>query len=275
MILFEKLSVTLPQNHINSFIIFNIIRYMESIKNRTSIRKYAQKEVSEELLNQLLAEAERTPTMGNLQLYSVVVTRSEEGKKALAPAHFNQPMVTSAPVVLTICADYRRTTLWAENRKGTPGYDNILSFMNAATDALLFTQTFTNLAEEAGLGTCFLGTTVYMPKMIIDTLKLPKLVMPVATLTIGWPAETPSQSDRLPLRSIVHQEHFEDYTPEKIDDFYAEKEALEENKEFVRINHVVTLAQVFTDIRYTKKDCEAMSEGFIEALKQQGFLSHI
>ena len=162
---------------------------MESIKNRTSIRKYADKEVTDELLNQLLEEAMRTPTMGNLQLYSVVVTRSEEGKKALAPAHFNQPMVTGAPVVLTICADYRRTTLWAENRKGTPGYDNILSFMNAATDALLFTQTFTNLAEEAGLGTCFLGTTVYMPKMIIDTLKLPKLVMPVATLTIGWPAE--------------------------------------------------------------------------------------
>lgn len=137
---------------------------MESIKKRTSIRKYADREVTDELLNRLLEEAMRTPTMGNLQLYSVVVTRSEEGKKALAPAHFNQPMVTGAPVVLTICADYRRTTLWAENRKGTPGYDNILSFMNAATDALLFTQTFTNLAEETGLGTCFLGTTVYMPK---------------------------------------------------------------------------------------------------------------
>lgn len=246
---------------------------MKSIENRTSIRKYSDREVTDELLNRLLEEAERTPTMGNLQLYSVVVTRSEEGKNALAPAHFNQPMVTGAPVVLTICADYRRTTAWAENRQATPGYDNILSFMNAATDALLFTQTFTNLAEEAGLGTCFLGTTVYMPKMIIDTLKLPKLVMPVATLTLGWPDEHPAQSERLPLRSIVHQETFADYTPEKIDDFYAEKEALEANKEFVRINNKQTLAQVFTDIRYTKKDCEVMSEGFMEALKLQGFLS--
>ncbi len=245
---------------------------MESIKNRTSIRKYSNRAVSDELLNQLLEEAERTPTMGNLQLYSVVVTRSEEGKKALAPAHFNQPMVTGAPIVLTICADYRRTTIWAENRKANPGYDNILSFMNAATDALLFTQTFTNLAEEAGLGTCFLGTTVYNPKLIIATLKLPKLVMPVATITLGWPDEQPVQSDRLPLRSIIHQETFSDYTTEKIDDFYAEKETLEENKEFVRINNKETLAQVFTDIRYTKKDCEAMSEGFLEALKQQGFL---
>ena len=246
---------------------------MKSIQNRTSIRKYSSREVSDELLNRLLEEAERTPTMGNLQLYSVVITRSEEGKKALAPAHFNQPMVTGAPVVLTICADYRRTTLWAENRKAHPGYDNILSFMNAATDALLFTQTFCNLAEEEGLGTCFLGTTVYMPKMIIDTLKLPKLVMPVATITLGWPDEQPALSERLPLRSIIHQETFDDYTPEKINDFYAEKENLEVNKEFVRINNVETLAQVFTDIRYTKKDCEAMSTGFLEALKEQGFLS--
>lgn len=245
---------------------------MESIKNRTSIRKYSDREVSEELLNQLLEEAERTQTMGNLQLYSVVVTRSEDGKKALAPAHFNQPMVTGAPVVLTICADYRRTTLWAENRKATPGYDNILSFMNAATDALLFTQTFCNLAEEKGLGICFLGTTVYMPQLIIDTLKLPKLVMPVATITLGWPDEHPAQSDRLPLHAIVHQESYDDYTPAKIDECYAEKENLEENKEFARINNKETLAQVFTDIRYTKKDCEAMSIGFLEALKHQGFL---
>lgn len=245
---------------------------MKSIQNRTSIRKYSSREVSDELLNRLLEEAERTPTMGNLQLYSVVITRSEEGKKALAPAHFNQPMVTGAPVMLTICADYRRTTLWAENRKAHPGYDNILSFMNAATDALLFTQTFCNLAEEEGLGTCFLGTTVYMPKMIIDTLKLPKLVMPVATITLGWPDEQPALSERLPLRSIIHQEAYEDYTPEKIDDFYEEKENLEVNKEFVHINNVETLAQVFTDIRYTKKDCETLSKGLLDALKNQGFL---
>lgn len=246
---------------------------MRSIKNRTSIRKYSKRDVSDELLNRLIEEAERTPTMGNLQLYSIVITRSEEMKKALAPAHFNQPMVLQAPVVLTICADFHRTSLWAENRKAVPGYDNFLSFINAATDALLFTQTFCNLAEEEGLGTCFLGTTVYMPQMIIDVLQLPQLVMPVATITLGWPDEHPTLSDRLPLRAMIHQETYQDYTPEKIDDFYQEKEALEENQHFVEINHKETLAQVFTDIRYTKKDNETMSEGFIKALKHQGFLT--
>ena len=245
---------------------------MKSLKERKTIRKYAVKDVSDDLLNSLLEEAERTQTMGNLQLYSVVVTRSAEMKAKLAPAHFNQPMVEGAPVVLTFCADFRRTTAWAESRNATPGYDNFLSFMNAATDALLYCQTFCNIAEEQGLGACFLGTTVYMPQMIIDTLKLPKLVMPVATITLGWPDENPPQSDRLPLKAILHEETYTDYTPESINEFYSEKESLPENKHFVEINNKETLAQVFTDCRYTKKDNEAMSAGMIEALKKQGFL---
>jgi FMN reductase [NAD(P)H] len=245
---------------------------MESFNQRKSIRKYSDKAVRDELLNQLLQEAERTPTMGNLQLYSIIITRSKEGKEALSPAHFDQPMVMGAPVVLTICADFRRTTLWAKQRKANPGYDNFLSFINASADALLYTQTFCNLAEEKGLGTCFLGTTFYSPQQIIDALQLPKLVFPVATITLGWPAEDPEQSDRLPLKAIVHEEHYKDYTPQMIDRFYAEKENTEENRHFVEINKKETLAQVYTDIRYTKKDNVPLSKGLIEALRHQGFL---
>lgn len=245
---------------------------MKSINTRKTIRKYSAKPVTDELLNRLLDEAMRTQTMGNLQLYSVVVTRSEEMKKKLAPAHFNQPMVTQASVVLTICADFNRTTKWADCRKGNPGYDNILSFLNAATDALLYTQTFCNLADEEGLGYCFLGTTVYNPQSIIDTLHLPKLVMPVATITLGWPDENPPFTDRLPLESIVHNETYTDYTPELIDKYYTEKEELPENKEFIKINNKETLAQIFTDIRYTKKDNEAMSATMLDTLKRQGFI---
>ena len=245
---------------------------MESINRRRSIRKYSDKEVSGELLTRLLKEAERTQTMGNLQLYSVIVTRSEEKKRQLAPAHFNQPMVTGAPVVLTFCADFRRTTRWAKGRKATPGYDNFISFINAASDTLLYTQTFCNLADEEGLGYCYLGTTIYMPQQIIEVLQLPRLVMPVATITLGWPDENPPLSDRLPIEAIVHDETYNDYTADRIDRFYTEKESLPENQEFVRINNKETLAQVFTDIRYTKKDNEAMSATLIDVLKRQGFM---
>ena len=242
---------------------------MDKINTRKTIRKYSRMDVADNLLRSLLEKAERTPTMGNLQLYSVVVTRKAEMKAKLAPAHFNQPMVTEAPVVLTFCADFRRTTLWAENRKATPGYDNFLSFLNAATDALLYCQTFCNLAEEEGLGTCFLGTTIYNPKIIIDVLQLPRLVMPVATITLGWPDEAPALTDRLPIDSIIHNETYEDYTPDRIDTFYLPKEELDENKHFVEINNKETLAQVFTDLRYTKEANEAISKVLLETLKEQ------
>lgn len=247
---------------------------MESLKHRTSIRKYSSKEVPSQLIKALLENAERTPTMGNLQLYSVIITRDKAIKKLLSPPHFNQPMVQNAPVVLTFCADYRRTSLWATQRQAQPGYNNFLSFLNAATDALLYCQTFCNIAEEAGLGTCFLGTTIYSPQPIIDILKLPQLVFPVATITLGWPDEAPALTDRLPIESIVHEETYRDYTPELINKFYAPKEALPENQHFVEINNKQTLAQVITDIRYTREANEAMSKGLLEALYRQGFLSY-
>ncbi len=245
---------------------------MKNLDTRTSIRKYSSREVDNDLLVRLLTQSERTQTMGNLQLYSVVITRDAAMKQKLAPAHFNQPMVTQAPVVLTFCADFRRTSRWAECRQAEPGYDNFLSFINAATDALLYCQTFCNLADEEGLGYCYLGTTVYMPQLIIDTLQLPRLVMPVATITLGWPDEQPAQSDRLPIDAIIHDETYHDYQAADIDQLYAEKENLPENKHFVSINNKQTLAQVFTDIRYTRRDNEAMSATLLDALRHQGFL---
>ena len=245
---------------------------LEQLKTRKTVRRYKNSTVDDALLRQLLEAAGRTQTMGNLQLYSVVVTRDEEKKQLLSPAHFGQPMVTQAPVVLTICADFNRTSQWCRCRKAEPGYDNFLSFINAASDALLYAQTLSSLAEEAGLGVCYLGTTVYSPQTIIDVLKLPKLVMPVATLTLGWPDEEPALSDRLPVEAFVHTETYTDYTPASIDKFYLEKESLPENQHFVEINKKETLAQVFAEIRYTKRDNEALSKNFLEVLQRQGFM---
>lgn len=244
---------------------------MDCIKNRRTIRKYKVDEIPSCLLNELLEEAFRASTMGNMQLYSVVITRDPERKAKLAPAHFNQPMVTGAPVVLTFCADFNRFSKWCKCRQAEPGYDNPISFLNAASDALLVTQNFCTLAEAHGLGICYLGTTIYNPDKIIELLQLPELVMPVATITVGYPDEVPAQPERLPLDGLLHEEVYSDYSPEDIDRIYKEKEAMPENQHFVTINGKETLAQVFTDIRYKKADNEYMSEVLKRTLKQQKF----
>lgn len=244
-----------------------------TISQRKTIRKYKATDVDKSLVHSLLETAARAATMGNMQLYSVIETRSAEGKAALAPLHFNQPMVMGAPVVLTFVADFRRFTRWCDLSDADAGYDNMLSFMNAATDTLLFCQNFCTLAEEAGLGTCFLGTTLYNPKGVIAALNLPALTFPVATITVGWPDEDPAQPDRLDIGSLIHEDTYNDADDDAIRNIYAYKESLEENRRFVEINGKQNLAQVFTDCRYTRKDNEAMSAGLMEALHLQGFLN--
>ncbi len=245
---------------------------LDLLLQHKTIRKYSDKNIDDTLLNAILEAGIRASTTGNMQVYSVVVTRDEEKKKALAPFHFNQPMIVNAPVTLTICADFNRFNKWCQQRHAEPGYDNFLSFMTAAIDALLVAQNICIAAEAKGLGICYLGTTTYMADKIIDLLNLPKGVVPVTTITIGYPDETPEQVDRLPLDAVVHYETYQDYTPEDIDRIYGEKENLEVNKEFVRENNKESLAQVFTDVRYKRADNEHFSQVLMNVLKNQGFM---
>lgn len=242
------------------------------LKNRRTVRKYSQREVDEGLLNEILEAGIRTSTTGNMQLYSVVITRDIKMKEELAPLHFNQPMVKDAPVVLTFCADFNRFKKWCMMRQAEPGYDNFLSFMTAAIDALLMAQTVCIAAESKGLGICYLGTVIYTASKIIDLLELPSGVVPVATITLGWPADTPEQTDRLPLDAVVHYEKYCDYSERQINDFYAEKEARPDSKQFIEENGKETLAQVFTDIRYKKSDNETFSGLLLDVIKKQGFM---
>ncbi|MCH5329259.1 MAG: nitroreductase family protein, partial [Coprobacter sp.] len=161
---------------------------------------------------------------------------------------------------------------WCERRNARPGYDNFQSFYTATLDAALAAQQFCTAAELCGLGVCYLGTTTYNAPQIIEALSLPKLVVPVTTVTVGYPAEIPGQVERLPLEAVVHAERYNDYSDGDIDRLYADKEALPENRKFVTENGKETLAQVFTDVRYPKANNEYFSEVFLRVIREQGFL---
>lgn len=245
---------------------------LDFLNSRKTIRKYQQKDVDNEIIYELLEAAFRSSTTGNMQLYSVVINRDEKQKELLSPTHFNQPTFKNAPVSLTFCADFNRFIRWCELRDARPGYDNFLSFLTAAIDTLLVAQTFCIAAESKGLGICYLGTVTYNAKRIAEILQLPKFVVPVATITLGYPDEDPEQTDRLPIDRLIHNETYRDYTKEDIDKIYELKENLEESKKFVELNKKETLAQIFTDIRYKKSDNELFSASFLDFLKEQGFL---
>jgi len=245
----------------------------DSLLGRRTIRKYNSQPVDDKLLNNILLKGCRSSTTGNMQVYSIIITRDEVKKKELAPFHFNQKMITEAPVVLTFCADFNRFNKWCLQRKADPGYDNFLSFFTAAIDALLVAQTVCIAAEAEGLGICYLGTTTYMAHKIIEVLKLPKGVVPVTTVTLGWPSEKPEQTDRLPLEAITHHETYKDYTAGDIDRIYSKKESRPDSEQFIKENNKETLAQVFTDVRYKKTDNVYFSQMLLQVLKDQGFMN--
>jgi nitroreductase len=249
--------------------------FSEILSGRRTIRKYLAKPVEEKLLNEILNLGCRTSTTGNMQVYSIVITRDEQMKKDLAPLHFNQKVITGAPVILTFCADFNRFNKWCLLRNAKPGYDNFLSFVTAAIDALLVAQTVCIAAESKGLGICYLGTTTYNAHKIIDLLKLPSGVVPVTTISLGWPAEVPEQVDRLPLEAIIHTETYRDYPEADIDKYYKAKEERSDSIQFVNENKKESLAQVFTDIRYKKADNVYFSNIFLQVLRDQGFLDNI
>jgi nitroreductase len=247
---------------------------IDTLLNHRSIRKFKPDPINPDIFKKILEAGTRASTTGNMQTYSIIISTDKNSKDLLWEAHFKQNMVLQAPVILTFCADFNRFNLWCQQRKAIPGYDNFLSFFTAAIDALLVAQNICIAAEDNGLGICYLGTTTYMADKIIEILSLPKGVIPVTTIVMGYPDENPGLTDRLPLEAVIHYESYKNYTPEEIDKLYYEKENSELTKELIQINNKETLAQIFTDKRYTLKDNVIFSQKLIEVLKSQGFMNN-
>lgn len=243
----------------------NIDKYF---KTRRSIRKYLNTNIPYAQIKAMIEAAAHAPTCGNMQLYSVVVTHDPKVRAALAPAHFNQPAI-QAPVILTFCADFNRFVKWCELRNAAPGYDNLESLVTAGIDTMCVAQQFCTIAEQAGLGTCMLGTTTYNAHLIAEVLKLPKRVVPIITVTLGYPAEEGEDAGRLPVEAVMHTDTYHDYTADDIDRLYAEKETRSDSRKYIAENQKETLAQVFTDVRYTRDANEHFSAVLTQFLAGQ------
>jgi len=244
---------------------------MEILNKHVTIRKFKTTDIDNALIESIIFSGTKASTTGNMQLYSIVVSKEKSQREKLLPLHFGQPVAKNAPLLLTFVADFNRFSKWCNINNAKPGYDNFLSFYTASIDALLVAQNICIAAENSGLGICYLGTTTYNAQEIIDVLELPKLTFPVTTVAIGYPDEFPELTDRISLKGIIHSERYTDYSNEVINDLYSAKEELESSKKFVEENGLKTLAQVFTDVRYKKTDNEFFSAKMLETIKRQGF----
>ena len=242
---------------------------IESLLAHRTIRNYKSDPISDEILEKILTAATRGATTGNMQLYSIIITKDEAKRKALCPLHFGQKMVEQAPVILTFCADLNRFHRWCEERNAEKVYDNFLWFCNGTIDAVIAAQNAVVAAESLGLGTCYLGTTTYTADKMVEFFNLPKGVVPVTTIVLGYPADNPPLTDRLPLDAVIHHETYEDYSTACINNLFAEKENLQLTKDIIKTNELENLAQVFTLKRYKKEDNIHFSKVYLDVIKNQ------
>jgi len=244
---------------------------MELLVNHRSVRSYLSKEIEAKVLSEVLLSGIRTSNTGNMQLYSVVVTKDVQKKELLAPFHFNQPMVNQAPVLLTVCFDINRFYKWCEARNTRTDFKDLLWLLNGTIDASILAQNICIAYKNLGLGICYLGTTLYNAPEISSVLKLPVGVIPITALTVGYPAFIPEISDRLPLEAIVHYEEYNEYSESQIIEIYKDKEALLTSERFVAENGKENLAQVYTEVRYKVSDSEFFTNKLSKFLISQGF----
>jgi nitroreductase len=246
---------------------------LEEIASHRSCRKFLSNPIPPAVMREILEAATRASNTGNMQVYSIIVTTDVEIKQRLAPCHFNQPMVTEAPAVVTFCADVRRFSQWCRLRGAVPEYDNFLWFLSAMTDALLASGNFSLEAESHGLGICYLGTTFYSAPEISEVLDIPHGVIPVMTVVVGYPAGEVPLTDRLPTEAVVHDNTYHDYSPEQINELWAEREASLETAALLEANDLPNLARIFTERRYTGDDNRASSRIYFDELVRKGFFN--
>jgi len=253
---------------------------IDAMHAHRSIRRYRPDPVPEEILSEILEAGVRTSSSGNMQSYSIIVTGDRGLREKLYEPHMRQNMVLDAPLLLTFCADFHRMRRWLALSRAADNFDDFISFMIAAIDAVLVSQNVALAAEARGLGICYMGSTLVNAGQIARILELPDTVMPVVGFSMGWPDEDPAPRDRLPLDGLVHREVYRDYDDARIREIYLEREtagwnrymAFPELKARVEAAGVENLAQIYTQVKYTRESHERFSDQLLQALHLQGFL---
>ncbi|MFV0556310.1 MAG: nitroreductase family protein [Lactovum sp.] len=256
------------------------MEFKELVQKHRSIRRYKNKEVSDELLNQILESGIRASSSGNMQPYSIIVTKDKKIREQLYEAHMEQSMLIDAPVLLTFCADFNRMRKWLKQNKAPVHFDNLMSFMIGAIDATLVSENCALAAEEQGLGICYMGSTLANCDQIGKVLNLPENVVPVVGYSLGYPDENPELRDRLPLTGLVHQERYQDYSEEEISTIYQEREEkgwrrymeVPRLREMVESLDLKNLAEVYTIAKYTEESHHEYSQTLLKYLKNQNFM---
>jgi FMN reductase (NADPH) len=182
---------------------------LELIRRHGSVRHYKPDPVPADMLETIVAAAQRSSTSSNLQTWSVVAITDANTRARLANLCGDQKHIVEAPAFLAWCADLSRLDRVCQLRGCRQVTEYVENFLVAAVDCAIAAQTAALAAESLGLGICYIGSIRNQTQPVIDLLALPRLVFPITGMTLGWPAATPALRLRLPLNAVLHWETYD------------------------------------------------------------------
>ena len=181
---------------------------LADMAGRGVCRSYLDQPVELDLIRTLCGVALSSPSKSDLQQRDIVVVTDPAIRSEL-DAITGFDWLPMAPVLLVFCANHERMHV-CHRLAGIPMTNNHLDgFFNASVDAGVALSAFVSAADRIGLGTCPLSVLRNDAQQVSDLLALPQRVIPVAGLTVGWPARPPRIAPRLSLQATVHMNRFE------------------------------------------------------------------
>ncbi|VCU71062.1 FMN reductase [NAD(P)H] [Pigmentiphaga humi] len=177
-----------------------------------SQRNFTSQPVAESLLAEVFEATRRAPTWNNAQNVSWVTVTDPAAKAELAHLAGNQAQIERAPVFAVLCVDFHKTAAaCARHGVAQRVQENLNGLLIGVLDAGILAGTMMNAARAAGLAVCPVGGVRREPRKVIDLLGLPRLVMPMVGVCLGYaPAPAQPLKPRLPLSSLWHRERYDD-----------------------------------------------------------------
>jgi nitroreductase len=177
--------------------------FMDIIKNRRSVRKYEDKDISEDTLNIILESVRWAQSWANTQCWEVVVVREPSGKEALAETVYKgnpaQKSIAAAPVVLVLCAKLESSGYYKE--KVTTKFGDWCLF-----DIGVAAQNICLCAHAEGLGGVVVG--LFDHDKAKDVLSVPDGYDVVCMIPLGYPVKQTSAPKRREIVEFVHYNAF-------------------------------------------------------------------
>jgi len=172
---------------------------IKAIKGRRSVRNYLQKDVSWNLISEVLNAGRWAPTSGNLQNFKFIVIRDKKIRNKLSDAGFYQPWMKRAPVHIVVCALIPKI----KRVYGVRG-----EALYAVQNCALVAQNMMLRAYDLGLGTCFVGA--FDEEKVRKLLDIDEKARPQAIITLGYPRKPLPRPRREDLATKVFFEKYDE-----------------------------------------------------------------